>query len=112
MYYTSIHPFNNKTIFYRLDVINDGFLITCKYRSKNVKVYYNNYTNVDVIIDGIDASTLINTNIYNFNDINEIFIMIDDIIYNKQLYVKTLYLKKYLYKITDQDMSYLFHYLN
>jgi len=30
MYYTLVHPLTNKSMFYRVDVISDGFLVTCK----------------------------------------------------------------------------------
>jgi len=111
MYYSLINPLTNKTIFYRVDVINDGFLVTCRYRCKNIKAYYNNYDNIRVTIDNIDALNVTDTSKYNFNDINQVFNMVDDIIYKKQMWLKTLYLTKYVNKITNQDVSYLFNYL-
>lgn len=112
MYYSLINPLTNKTIFYRVDVINDGFLVTCNYKSKNIKAYYNNYENIRVIIDNIDASSITDISTYNLNDINQIFKMIDDIIYTKQLWIKKLYLIKYINKLTTQDLSYLIDCLN
>lgn len=112
MYYSLVNPLTNKTIFYRVDVINDGFLVTCTYRSKTIKAYYNNYYNNVVNIDEVDASTLTDTSQYNFNDINQIFTMIDDIIYKKQMLLKILYLMKYINKFTNQDVSYITSYLH
>lgn len=111
MYYSLINPLTKKTIFYRVDVIQDGFLLTCTYNSKNIKAYYNNYENTKVTIDDIEASSMTDISKYNFNNVNEIFTMIDHIKRNKQLKLKTIYLMKYLSKITNQDMSYLILYL-
>ena len=111
MYYSLVNPLTNKTIFYRVDVINDGFIVKCTYRSKNIEAYYNNYENINVTINDVNAGDIIDTNNYNFNDINQIFAMIDDIIYNKQLRLKTLYLMKYINKFTNQDVSYIKSYL-
>jgi len=83
MYYSLVNPLTNKTIFYRVDVINDGFLVTCNYRSKSIKAYYNNYDNILVNINNVDAVSITDTSKYNFNDINQIFTMVDDIIYKK-----------------------------
>jgi hypothetical protein len=111
MYYSLVKPLTNKTIFYRVDVINDGFLVTCNYRSKSIEAYYNNYDNILVNIDNIDASSIIDTSEYNFNDINQVFTMIDNIIYKKQMWLKILYLMKYINKFTNQDVSYIKSYL-
>ena len=111
MHYTLVHPLTNKSIFYRLDVINDGFLVTCKYRGKNIMATYNNYSNIYITIDDVDISHIITTQSYNFNDVNEIFNAVDNIMYEKQLKLKTLYLMKYLSKITHEDMTYLIGYL-
>lgn len=111
MYYSLVNPLTNKTIFYIVDVINDGFLVTCNYRSKSIKAYYNNYDNIRVNINNVDVNSIIDTSKYNFNDINEIFIMVDDIIYQKELWLKTLYLMKYINKFTIQDISYIKNYL-
>lgn len=111
MYYTLVHQLTNKSIFYRVDVISDGFLVTCIYRGKNIKVTYNNYNNISIIIDDVNLSDIITTHNYNFNDVNEIINAVDNIIYDKQLKIKTLYLTKYLSKITHEDMSYLISYL-
>lgn len=111
MYYSLVNPLTNKTIFYRVDVINDGFLVTCNYRSKSVKAYYNNYDNILVNINSVNANSITDTSKYNFNDINQVFSMIDDIIYTKQLWLKTLYLVKYMDKFTNQDVSYIKDYL-
>jgi len=111
MYYALVHPLTNKSIFYRVDVISDGFLVTCKYRGKNIKAAYNNYSNISIIIDDVNLSDIIDVDIYNFNDVNEIFNAIDNIIYDKQLKIKTLYLIKYMSKITNQDVSYIIDYL-
>ena len=112
MYYSLVNSLTNKTIFYKIDVINDGFVITCKYRSIFIKAYYSNYCNIKVIINGVDASSITNVSRYNLNDLNEIFTMIDDIIYNKQMWLKTLYLMKYINNFTNQDVSYILSYLN
>jgi len=112
MYYSLVNPLTNKTIIsYRVDVINDGFLVTCNYRSKSIKAYYNNYDNIRVDINGIDANIIVDTSTYNFNNITEILTMIDNIIYTKQLWLKTLYLMKYINKFTNQDVSYIKSYL-
>lgn len=111
MYYSLVNPLTNKTIFYIVDVINDGFLVTCNYRSKSIKAYYNNYENIRVNINNVDANSITDTSKYNFNDINQIFIMVDDIIYQKELWLKTLYLMKYINKFTIQDISYIKNYL-
>lgn len=111
MYYTLVHPLTNKSIFYRVDVINDGFLVTCKYRGKNIKATYNNYRNISIIIDNVNLSDIIDVDIYSFNDVTEIFKTIDNIIYDKQLKIKTLYLMKYMSKLTNQDVSYIVDYL-
>ena len=111
MYYSLINPLTNKTIFYRVDVINDGFLVTCNYKSKNIQAYYNNYDNIRVTIDNVDANSITDTSKYNFNDINQIFTLVDNIIYQKQLWLKTLYLMKYINKFTIQDVSYIKSYL-
>ena len=111
MYYSLVNSLTNKTIFYRIDIINDGFLVTCKYRSKSIKAYYNNYNCILVNIDDIDAHSITDTSKYNFNDINQVFTMIDNIIYTKQLWLKTLYLMKYINKFTNQDISYIKSYL-
>ena len=107
MYYSLVNPLTNKTIFYRVDVINDGFLVTCNYRSKDVKAYYNNYDNIRVCIDEVDVGIITDTSKYNFNDINQVFTLVDDIIYQKQLWLKKLYLLKYKNKFTNQDESYV-----
>ena len=112
MYYSLVNQLTKETIFYRVDVINDGFLVTCTYKSKNIKAYYNNYDNIRVIIDNIDASSITDVSRYNFNDINQIFTMIDDIISAKHIWIKTLYLMKYINKFTNQDMSYIKSYLH
>ena len=111
MYYSLVNPLTKKPIFYRIDVINDGFLVTCNYRSKNIGAYYNNYDNILVNIDNIDASSIIDTSEYNFNDINQVFTMVDNIIYKKQTWLKILYLMKYINKFTNQDVSYIKSYL-
>ena len=111
MYYSLINPLTNKTIFYRVDVINDGFLVTCNYKSKNIQAYYNNYDNIRVTIDKVDANSITDISKYNFNDINQIFTLVDNIIYQKQLWLKTLYLMKYINKFTIQDVSYIKSYL-
>lgn len=111
MYYSLVNPLTNKTIFYRVDVINDGFLVTCNYKSKSIKAYYNNYDNIHVNIDEVDATSITDTSKYNFNDINQIFTLVDDIIYQKQLWLKKLYLMKYINKFTNQDVSYVTSYL-
>lgn len=111
MYYSLVNQLTNKTIFYRVDIINDGFLVVCNYRSKKIKAYYNNYDNIVVNIDNIDANSITDTSMYNFNDINEVFTMIDNIIYTKQMWLKTLYLSKYINKFTNEDMSYLIAWL-
>jgi len=111
MYYSLVNPLTNKTIFYRVDVINDGFLVTCNYRSKSIKAYYNNYDNILVNINNVDAVSITDTSKYNFNDINQIFTMVDDIIYKKQLWLKLLYLSKYINKLTNQYVSYIISYL-
>ena len=111
MYYTLVHPLTNKSMFYRVDVISDGFLVTCKYRGKNIKATYNNYSNITIIIDNVNLSDIIDVDIYNFNDVTEIFKAIDNIIYDKQLKIKTLYLMKYMSKLTNQDVSYIVDYL-
>lgn len=111
MYYSLVNPLTNKTIFYRVDVINDGFLVTCNYRSKNITAYYNNYDNIIVNIDKVNANSIIDTSMYNFNDINQVFTMVDDIIYTKQMWLKILYLMKYVNKFTNQDVSYIKSYL-
>ena len=111
MYYSLVNPLTNKTIFYRVDVINDGFLVTCNYKSKSIKAHYNNYDNIRVNIDEVDAASITDTSKYNFNDINQIFTLVDDIIYQKQLWLKTLYLMKYINKFTIQDVSYIRSYL-
>ena len=54
MYYTLVHPLTNKSIFYRIDVINDGFIVTCKYKGKNIKANYSNYANIGVTINDTD----------------------------------------------------------
>lgn len=112
MYYSLVNSLTKKPIFYKIDVINDGFVIICKYRSIFIKAYYNNYDIIKVIINGVDASSIANVSRYNLNDINEIFRMIDDIIYNKQMWLKTLYLMKYINNFTKQDVSYVLSYLN
>lgn len=112
MYYSLVNELTNKTIFYRIDVINDGFLVTCNYRSKHIKAYYNNYDNIRVNIDEVDANSITDTSKYNFNDINQLFNMIDNIIYTKQMYLKILYLMKYINKFTNQDVSYIISYLH
>lgn len=111
MYYSLVNPLTNKTIFYRVDVINDGFLVTCNYKSKSIKAYYNNYDNIRVNLNEVDANSITNTSKYNFNDINQIFTLVDDIIYQKQLWLKKLYLMKYINKFTNQDVSYVMSYL-
>jgi hypothetical protein len=111
MYYSLVNPLTNKTIFYRVDVINDGFIVKCTYRSKNIEACYNNYENINVTINDVNAGDIIDTNNYNFNDINQIFTMVDNIIYTKQLWLKTLYLMKYINQITNQDVSYIKSYL-
>lgn len=111
MYYSLVQQITNKTIFYRLDVINDGFIVNLKYRSKNVTVRYNNYSNVNIYIDNDLADDLINVSNYNFNDIHEVLRMIDDLLYNKRLWLKKLYLMKYINKFTSEDMSYILDYL-
>lgn len=111
MYYSLVYPLINKTIFYRVDVINDGFLITCKYKSKNIKAQYNNYDNILVYIDNVNINNFIDSNKYNFNDIKQIFTAVDNIIYKKQMWIKTLYLIKYISKFTNQDVSYIKNYL-
>jgi hypothetical protein len=37
--------------------------------------------------------------------------MVDDIIYTKQMWLKILYLMKYVNKFTNQDVSYIKSYL-
>lgn len=111
MYYSLVHSLTNKSIFYKLDVINDGFLVTCNYKGKNIRTNYNNYSNISVMVDNVDISTYIDTCNYNFNNIEEIFTAIDNIIEYKSLKVKTIYLMKYISKVTDQDMSYLLEFL-
>lgn len=111
MYYSLVNSLTNKTIFYRVDVINDGFLVTCNYKSKSIKAYYNNYDNIRVNLNEVDANSITNTSKYNFNDINQIFTLVDDIIYQKQLWLKKLYLMKYINKFTNQDVSYVMSYL-
>ena len=111
MYYSLVNQLTNKTIFYRVDVINDGFLVTYNYRSKSIKAYYNNYDNIIVNIDNINAGNITDISEYNFNDINQIFTMVDNIIYTKQMWLKTLYLMKYINKFTNQDVSYIKSYL-
>lgn len=107
MYYSLVNQITNKTVFYRVDVINDGFLVKCNYRSKEIKAYYNNYDNIRIIINDIDADSITDISKYNFNDINQIFTLIDNIIHIKQLWLKKLYLLKYINKFTHEDMSYL-----
>lgn len=111
MYYSLVSQLTNKPIFYRIDVINDGFLVTCNYRSKSIEAYYNNYDNICININNVDAGSITDTSKYNFNDINHVFNMVDDIIYQKQLWLKTLYLMKYINKFTIQDVSYVRSYL-
>lgn len=110
MYYSLVQQISNKTIFYRLDVINDGFIVTLKYRSKNVTVRYNNYSSINIYIDNDIADNLINVSNYNFNDLHEVLRMIDDLLYNKRLWLKKLYLMKYINKFTEEDMSYILDY--
>lgn len=112
MYYSLVQQLTNKTIFYRLDVINDGFIVTLKYISKIVRVHYNNYSNIIIYIDNDIADDLINVSSYNFNDLNEVLRMIDDLLYNKRLWLKKLYLTKYINKFTEEDMSYILDYLD
>lgn len=111
MYYTLVHPLTNKSIFYRVDVINDGFLVTCKYKGKNIKAIYSNYSNISVTIDEINISNFIDIVNYNFNNIEEIFKAVDNIIYNKLLKIKIIYLTKYISRLTNQDVSYILEYL-
>ena len=111
MYYSLVNPLTNKTIFYKVDVINEGFLVTCNYRSKSIKAYYNNYDNILVNVDNIDANSIIDTSEYHFNDINQVFTMVDNIIYKKQMWLKILYLMKYINKFTNQDVSYIKSYV-
>jgi len=51
MYYTLLNELNNKSISYKLDVINDGFVIRLNYRNKLITVYYNNYNSTRVNIN-------------------------------------------------------------
>lgn len=111
MYYSLVNQLTNKTIFYRVDVINDGFIVTCKYKGKNIKANYSNYAGIVLTINDTDISNFIDTTSYNFNNINEIFKAVDDIIYDKLLKIKKFYLMKYITKITQQDVSYILEYL-
>ena len=111
MYYTLVHPLTNKSIFYRIDVINDGFIVTCKYKGKNIKANYSNYASIGVTVNDTDISNFINITSYNFNNIDEIFKAVDDIIYDKMVKIKKFYLMKLITKITNQDVSYILEYL-
>lgn len=111
MYYTLVHSLTNKSIFYRIDVINDGFIVTCKYKDKNIKANYSNYADIVVTVNDTDISNFIDITSYNFNNIDEIFKAVDDIIYDKLLKIKKFYLMKYITKITQQDVSYILEYL-
>lgn len=123
MYYTLLNELNNKSISYKLDVINDGFIVRLNYRNKLITVYYNNYNSTQVNIneeslDDIIASlktffACVNYNIsfiYNFNDINDIVIMVDDLYYYKKLKLKIIYLKRYLDRF-NENTDYLYNYI-
>ena len=123
MYYTLLNELNNKSISYNLNVINDGFVIRLNYRNKLITVYYNNYNSTKINIneesyDDIISSlkqffTRVNYNVsflYNFNDINHIVKMIDDLYYYKKLKVKIIYLKHYLNKL-NEDLNYIYLYI-
>lgn len=119
MYYTLLNELNNKSISYKLDVINDGFVIRLNYRNKLITVYYNNYNSTRVNINDECYNDIISSLktffsgvnydisfVYNFNDINDIIRMIDDLYYYKKLKLKIIYLKRYLDRL-NENMDYL-----
>lgn len=123
MYYTLLNELNNKSISYKLDVINDGFVIRLNYRNKLITVYYNNYNSTKININKESYDDIIShlkkfytcvnydvSFVYNFNDINDIVKMIDDLYYYKKLKVKIIYLKRYIDRL-NENMDYLYNYI-
>ena len=123
MYYTLLNELNNKSISYKLDVINDGFVIRLNYRNKLITVYYNNYNSTRININDECYNDIISSLktffdgvnydisfVYNFNDINDIVRMIDDLYYYKKLKLKIIYLKQYLDRL-NENMNYLYNYV-